>query len=183
LNDHQLAEIAWASDGETTRDIADRLGVTNAAVRFSRKRLRADGFICQLYWTTCRGCGGALAGRRHTQEFHEHCGAHHKAAWVEQYRSRAVVRAARATYLAANADRTRVYQERQAVKHAVMQLRTKPTASRHRHPWTPAEDAMVLDADRSDKLEAVAIAIGRSYKSVLSRRAALKRSCIIAATR
>jgi DNA-binding Lrp family transcriptional regulator len=174
LNDNQLAEIAWASDAETTRDLADRLGVTYAAVRFSRKRLRAEGFTCRLYWTNCRGCGEPLAGRRHTQEFHEHCGVQYKAVRVEQYRSREDVRSARAAYLAANADRARVYQERQVVKHALMQLRTKPKAIRHRQPWNSDEDAMVLQADRPDKLEAVAIALGRSFKSVLSRRSTLR---------
>ena len=82
---------------------------------------------------------------------------------------RADVRAARAAYVAANTDRARVYQERRAVKLAVMQLRTKPNAIRQRQPWTPAENTMALDADRRDKLEAAAIANGRSYESGVSR--------------
>jgi hypothetical protein len=171
LNDHQLAAIAWASDAETTRELADRLGVTYAAVRFSRKRLRAEGFVCRIYWTTCTKCGEMLAGRRHTQEFHEQCGADHK----REYTVRDDVRSARAAYVAANADRAREYQERRAARAAWIQMRTQATAHRHRQPWTPEEDAQVLNANRPETLEAVAIAIGRRYKSVLSRRATLRR--------
>lgn len=77
LTDAQMLELVATLDREPYNhaEAARRFGVHRATVRWHRRRLRALGWGCPLFWAACTVCGGMVAGAAANQTAHPACAA------------------------------------------------------------------------------------------------------------
>jgi hypothetical protein len=164
LTDEQYAAIAWADPSESSAALSRRLGVEYETVRLFRQRMaRAGGWECELVVLTCPECdkplmaaayqSGATRRRRHPDCQRTHLARH------KRDRARRVAR-------------ERGHQRTLAVMRETYQRNPPQTgayAFRDHVPWTPEEDARLLETMQLPAQE-MAKELGRSLASIYTRR-------------
>ena len=137
---------------------------------FSRDRSRSDG-LCLRCKECCRSYFRAYY-EAHREELCSYGRAYYEAHREElRTHNRSYDRA----YYEAHREELRSYRQK---RRTDTQSASREVATRHREPWTPAEDRIVLTADGT-ALD-IAIELGRTAKSVTNRRDRLLRKAVTA---
>lgn len=198
LTDEEHVYLVCHRD-ESPAELARRLGRDYWTIRMALRRIRQDGWVCRLFWTTCNICGQPLAGRKKGQNRHDRCAR----AWVREYaRQRRqgphtpstvyVVR-----YRLAHPDKTKEQRERDKARLRAEYQTLPPEERQSRHerwheqdredysltamsadqrgePWSQDEDEYILE-HLAQPCREVALALNRTLWGVRTRRMRLLR--------
>lgn len=159
LTDEQTWAIVNAPDELNARQIADQLGLTYSAVVNRRWQIRKDGWSCKVHWEPCQECGEPLIERRRRQLYHDRCRL-------------AVSKRLDASYAEDRRYSDQQIQargERREAHYRHGQEVTRPHATSHMRRYTPEDDALLLELNKTMTHEQIALEVGRTKAAVQTR--------------
>jgi len=174
LTDDQCWLIACAPDDVSTASLARVLGASYSTVNNARWRFRREGWTCGVAYVRCEYCGEGLTNdlpANARRRYHPAC----KAPGLRHVLRMGHVR----RWQEMDAERRAQIGERGTRYQIDAQEATLSDAVNRRALWTAEEDAYVLTRMATDSTLTIATALGRTYHSVRSRRATLRRKGIL----
>ena len=195
-----LWRIATAGPEERPADLAREIGRPYFTIAKALQRIRREGWICQLHWTTCAVCGKPLAHGTPKRVVHPACKAERVRRQARESRKRHPGQSTPYVqrYLADHPEKVvekrkagLAYQREQMKKLSPTEMQallekahkadirdqelTAEVAGFSGDRWTGDEDEYVLD-HLFDPAREVGLRLGRTLYSVRNRRVWLRRA-------